>query len=84
MYYEFLQGLIIHVIDNANVEGMQAMSVYNLHRSGRSMAHHYEKLRKGVVIIHSISCSEDTQLVDLLTTLVQADPLTFSGQTLFI
>ncbi|XP_046683756.1 D-ribitol-5-phosphate cytidylyltransferase-like isoform X1 [Homalodisca vitripennis] len=77
-------GLIIHVIDNASVEGMQGMSVYNLQRSGRSMAHHYEKLRKGVVIIHCISGSDDTQLVDLLTTLVKADPQTFSGQTLFI
>lgn len=79
------QGLIIHVIDNASVEGLQAMSVYSLSRSGRSMAHRYEKLRKGVVVVHCVlSGDNDSQLIDLLTSLLQADPLTFSGQTLFV
>uniref|UniRef100_A0A1B6DTQ5 2-C-methyl-D-erythritol 4-phosphate cytidylyltransferase-like protein n=1 Tax=Clastoptera arizonana TaxID=38151 RepID=A0A1B6DTQ5_9HEMI len=78
------QGLIIHVIDNANVDGMQSMSVYNLHRSGRTMAHHYEKLHKGVVVIHCITNNEDQRLVDLVTSLILADSTTFSGQTLFI
>ncbi|XP_054290895.1 D-ribitol-5-phosphate cytidylyltransferase-like [Macrosteles quadrilineatus] len=78
------QGLIIHVIWNASVEGLQTKSVYSLQKSGRSMSHHYDKLRKGVVVIHCISGNEESQLISLLTTLVQADPLTFSGQTLFI
>lgn len=76
--------MIIHIIDNAKIDGMQSMSVYNLHRSGRTMAHHYEKLRKGVVVIHCITTNEDRQLVELVVTLVQADPLTFTGQTFFL
>lgn len=60
------------------------MSVYNLHRSGRTMAHHYEKLRKGVVVIHCVNANEDQQLVDLVVTLVQADSSTFTGQTFFL
>ncbi|XP_075231136.1 D-ribitol-5-phosphate cytidylyltransferase-like [Lycorma delicatula] len=77
------QGLIIHIIDNAKIDGMQSMSVYNLHRSGRTMAHHYEKLHKGVVVIHCVNANEDQQLVDLVITLIQADPTTFTGQTFF-
>ncbi|XP_039291047.1 uncharacterized protein LOC120352829 [Nilaparvata lugens] len=77
-------GLIVHIIDNARVDGMQSMSVYNLHRSGRTMAHHYEKLHKGVVVIHCVSANEERRLIDLVSTLVQADPATFTGQTFFL
>ncbi|XP_073971937.1 D-ribitol-5-phosphate cytidylyltransferase-like isoform X2 [Rhodnius prolixus] len=52
------QGLIIHIIDHASIDGMQSMSVYNLHRNSRKMAHHYEKLHKGVVVIHCVSSNE--------------------------
>lgn len=78
------QGLIIHVIEHASVEGLQGVSVYNLHRNSRKMAHNYEKLRKGVVIVHSVSSNENQRLVDILTTVVTSGYQIFSGQTLFI
>ncbi|XP_024216228.1 D-ribitol-5-phosphate cytidylyltransferase isoform X2 [Halyomorpha halys] len=78
------QGLIIHVIEHGSVEGLQGVSVYNLHRNSRKMAHNYEKLRKGVVIVHSVSSNENQRLVDILTTVVTSGYQIFSGQTLFI
>lgn len=77
-------GLIVHIIDNARVDGMQSMSVYNLHRNGRKMAHHHEKLHKGVVVIHCVTSNEEKRLIELVSTLVQADPTTFTGQTFFL
>ncbi|KAJ9593408.1 hypothetical protein L9F63_015034 [Diploptera punctata] len=78
------QGLIIHVIEHTSVDGMQSMSVYDLHRSGRNMAKHHEKLQKGVVIIHCLTPGEDRRLAELVVSLILSDASTFSGQTLFI
>ncbi|XP_069674530.1 D-ribitol-5-phosphate cytidylyltransferase-like [Periplaneta americana] len=78
------QGLIIHVIEHTNADGMQSMSVYDLHRSGRNMAKHYEKLHKGVVVIHCLTPGEDRRLAELVSSLILSDAATFSGQTLFL
>ncbi|KAK9504429.1 hypothetical protein O3M35_010763 [Rhynocoris fuscipes] len=78
------QGLIIHIIDHASIDGMQSMSVYNLHRNSRKMAHHYEKLHKGVVVIHCVSSNEPQKVSNLVVSLLQSDSQTFSGQTLFL
>lgn len=43
----FFQGIIIHVIEHSSSDGMQSTSVYELHRTGRNMTKHYEKLKKG-------------------------------------
>lgn len=63
---------------------MQSMSVYNLHRNSRKMAHHYEKLHKGVVVIHCVSSNEAQKVTNIVISLLQSDPQTFSGQTLFL
>lgn len=64
---------------------MQNMSVYELHRNGRKMAHQYKKLNKGVIVIHRIMSGEsDVQLIDLISSVIQADFKTYSGQTLFL
>lgn len=78
------QGLIIHVIEHTSADGMQSMSVYDLHRSGRNMAKHYEKLQKGVVVIHCLTPGEDRRLAELVSSLILSDASTFSGQTLFL
>lgn len=78
------QGLIVHVIEHASVEGLQGVSVYNLHRNSRKMAHNYEKLRKGVVVVHSVSSNETQRLIDILQTVITSGHKVFSGQTLFI
>ncbi|XP_066994862.1 D-ribitol-5-phosphate cytidylyltransferase [Anabrus simplex] len=78
------EGLIVHVIEHTNADGMQSMSVYDLHHSGRNMARHYEKLHKGVVVIHCLTPGEDQRLAELVTSLVLANSTTFSGQTLFL
>uniref|UniRef100_A0A0A9Y6P3 2-C-methyl-D-erythritol 4-phosphate cytidylyltransferase-like protein n=1 Tax=Lygus hesperus TaxID=30085 RepID=A0A0A9Y6P3_LYGHE len=78
------RGLIIHIIDHASIDGLQSMSVYNLHRNSRKMAHHYEKLSKGVVVIHCVSSNELQRIASMVLSLISDDPQTFSGQTLFL
>ncbi|KAF6206081.1 hypothetical protein GE061_017306 [Apolygus lucorum] len=78
------RGLIIHIIDHASIDGLQSMSVYNLHRNSRKMAHHYEKLSKGVVVIHCVSSNEVQRIASMVLSLISDDPQTFSGQTLFL
>ncbi|BES96042.1 Isoprenoid synthase domain containing [Nesidiocoris tenuis] len=78
------RGLIVHIIDHASVDGLQSMSVYNLHRNSRKMAHHYEKLHKGVVVIHCVSSNEVQKIISIVSALTLEDPHTFSGQTLFL
>lgn len=72
------------MIEHTSADGMQSMSVYDLHRSGRNMAKHYEKLQKGVVVIHCLTPGEDRRLADLVSSLILSDASTFSGQTLFL
>jgi len=72
------------VIEHTSADGMQSMSVYDLHRSGRNMAKHYEKLQKGVVVIHCLTPGEDRRLAELVSSLILSDASTFSGQTLFL
>ncbi|PSN56951.1 hypothetical protein C0J52_07429 [Blattella germanica] len=62
----------------------QSMSVYDLHRTGRNMAKHHEKLQKGVVVIHCLTPGEERRLAELVVSLVLSDSSTFSGQTFFI
>ncbi|XP_014246359.1 D-ribitol-5-phosphate cytidylyltransferase-like [Cimex lectularius] len=78
------QGLIIHIIHHASIDGLQNMSVYNLNRNSRKMAHNYEKFHKGVVVIHCVSSNDIQLLTNVVISLVQADPQTFSGQNLFL
>ena len=72
------------MIDHASVDELQSMSVYNLHRNSYKMAHNYEKLNKGVIVIHCVSSNELQKLVDIVVSLMQLDPFIFSGQTLFL
>lgn len=78
------QGLIIHVVQHSSSDGMQSTSVYELHRNGRNMTKHYEKLKKGVVMIHYLSHGEEKRLIDLIVSLIFTDAHVFSGQTLFL
>jgi len=48
------------------------------------MAKHYEKLQKGVVVIHCLTPGEDRRLAELVSSLILSDASTFSGQTLFL
>nr|CAD7463217.1 unnamed protein product [Timema tahoe] len=78
------QGLIIHIIKHTNADGVQNMSVYDLHQSGRNMLRQYEKFNKGVVIIHYLTPGEDIKLADLVVNLILSDPNIFSGQTMIL
>ncbi|KAE8747102.1 hypothetical protein FOCC_FOCC006102 [Frankliniella occidentalis] len=79
------QGLIIHVLEQGNAEELQTMNVYDLQLSGQRMARQYQKLKKGVVVIHCLDNDTDsTNLVRLVTSLLKAHPFSLSGQTLFL
>ncbi|XP_046982924.1 D-ribitol-5-phosphate cytidylyltransferase-like [Schistocerca americana] len=79
------QGVIVHVIEHPEGDGMRGVSALELHRSGRHMARHHEKLRKAVVVVHWLSAGEERGLARLVSALVLSDdPRAFSGQTLFL
>ncbi|XP_049946117.1 D-ribitol-5-phosphate cytidylyltransferase-like [Schistocerca serialis cubense] len=79
------QGVIVHVIEHPEGDGMRGVSALELHRSGRHMARHHEKLRKAVVVVHWLSAGEERGLAHLVSALVLSDdPRAFSGQTLFL
>ena len=72
-------------MEQANAEELQNMNVYDLQSSGRRMACQYQKLMKGVVVIHCLDNETDSgNLLNLVTTLLQAHPFSLTGQTLFL
>ncbi|KAJ1520523.1 hypothetical protein ONE63_003645 [Megalurothrips usitatus] len=79
------QGLIIHVMEHKNADDLSGMSVYDMQSSGRRMSYEYQKLKKGVVMIHCLDNHTDSyQFLLLVTSLLKAHPLTMTGQNLFL